>query len=131
MNPIDVFVGERVKTRRKMLGLTQQQLAETLDLTFQQVQKYERGSNRISASKLFIIAEQLQVPISYFFSGLDQHNGDMSNPGFSEFEDDVTDQLIDFASSSEGRELNLAFAKISSPSVRRYLVNLFQAIAEG
>ena len=70
-NPVDVHVGRRVRLRRKELGVSQAWLADRLGLTFQQVQKYERGANRISASKLYQIASVLEVPITYFFEGLD------------------------------------------------------------
>src|SRR3954464_8804994 len=69
-NPVDMHVGGRVRMRRKLLGVSQEQLADSLGLTFQQVQKYERGANRVSASKLYEIAKTLQVPVSFFFDGL-------------------------------------------------------------
>jgi transcriptional regulator with XRE-family HTH domain len=69
-NPVDMHVGGRVRMRRKLMGVSQEQLAESLGLTFQQVQKYERGANRVSASKLYEIARTLQVPVSFFFDGL-------------------------------------------------------------
>lgn len=70
-DPIDVHVGTRIRARRAMLGVTQVQLAELLGLTFQQVQKYERGVNRVSASTLWRAAEALSVPVAYFFEGMD------------------------------------------------------------
>src|SRR5665213_3309630 len=69
-NPVDLHVGGRIRMRRKVLGVSQEKLAEALGLTFQQVQKYERGSNRVSASKLYEIARFLNSPVSYFFEGL-------------------------------------------------------------
>src|ERR1700760_1136603 len=69
-NPVDLHVGARIRMRRKLLGVSQQALAESLGLTFQQVQKYERGANRVSASKLYEIARALHVPVPYFFEGL-------------------------------------------------------------
>jgi transcriptional regulator with XRE-family HTH domain len=74
-HPVDVFVGKRVRHRRWMLGVTQQQLAERVGIKFQQIQKYETGMNRISASRLWDIAEALEVPISFFFEGLDGEAG--------------------------------------------------------
>lgn len=70
-NPIDAHVGKRIRHRRWMVGLTQQQLAERVGIKFQQIQKYETGMNRVSASRLWNIAETLGVPISFFFEGLD------------------------------------------------------------
>lgn len=79
-DPIDVHVGLRVRERRTMMGLSQENLADAIGLTFQQVQKYERGSNRISASRLWHIAKVLQVPVEHFFKGLE--NGPAVELGF-------------------------------------------------
>ena len=79
VNAVDEHVGRRVRSRRKLVRLSQAQLADELGLTFQQVQKYERGANRISASKLFMIARVLEVPVSYFFDGLLNPDGSPSN----------------------------------------------------
>ena len=132
-NPIDVYVGNRVKLRRKDAKMTQQDLAKALDLTFQQVQKYERGANRISASKLFMIAGTLDVPISYFFDGVEE--GDTgSMDGFAEdngkFSAIAVQDVLTFASSKEGIELNRAFASITDGKTRKFLVGLFEAIAD-
>jgi transcriptional regulator with XRE-family HTH domain len=70
-HPVDVHVGKRVRHRRWMIGMTQQQLAEAVGIKFQQIQKYETGMNRVSASRLWDISEALQVPVSFFFEGLD------------------------------------------------------------
>lgn len=70
-NEIDAHVGRRIRTRRRFLGITQKTLAKALDITFQQVQKYETGANRVSASRLSAIAEFFRVPVSFFFSGID------------------------------------------------------------
>lgn len=74
-DPIDLYVGAQARARRILLGLSQEKLAEGLGITFQQVQKYERGSNRISASRLYNMAELLDVPITYFFEGVDGRDG--------------------------------------------------------
>lgn len=79
-DPIDLHVGSQVRARRILLGLSQEKLADGLGITFQQVQKYERGSNRISASRLYNMAQLLDVPITYFFEGVD----DKKAPGFRE-----------------------------------------------
>lgn len=133
IHPIDAHVGAQVKIRRKAKRMTQQQLAEILGLTFQQIQKYERGANRVSASKLMMIAEALDVPISYFFDGLDGAGG-VRSPAFSEdeaeFDAAVTKQVLDFVSSDEGTELNRAFSKIKDPATRKQLVSLFETIAK-
>src|SRR3982750_545860 len=71
-HPVDIYVGARVKERRKALGISQEKLAEALGLTFQQVQKYERGANRVSASKLWEIARALKINVAYFYEGLEE-----------------------------------------------------------
>lgn len=131
-NPIDVFVGQKVKVRRKSMGMTQQDLAQALGLTFQQVQKYERGANRISASKLFMISRTLDQPISHFFDGVeDEDIGTIG--GFAEegggFSAGSVQEVLNFASSEEGIELNKAFAKVADAKTRKFLVGLFEAIA--
>jgi transcriptional regulator with XRE-family HTH domain len=72
-NDIDLYVGKRLRRRRRLLGLTQQQLAESVGIRFQQIQKYECGANRISASRLFELSEALHVPVQYFYDGLAVH----------------------------------------------------------
>ncbi len=71
-HPIDLHVGRRLRQRRRLLGLTQQKLAEAVSIRFQQIQKYESGANRISASRLWSLAQALDVPVSYFFDGLQE-----------------------------------------------------------
>ncbi len=121
-NPVDLHVGGRVRMRRKMLGVSQERLAEALGLTFQQVQKYERGSNRVSASKLYEIARFLSAPVSYFFDGL----ADPSTSG----EGGGSEQLVnDFLMTGEGLELASTFPKIQRPRVRRRILELVRTLA--
>ena len=125
-NPVDLHVGARVRMRRKFLGMSQEGLAETIDLTFQQVQKYERGSNRISASKLFEIARALKVPVAYFFEGYGAGEG---MEGFSESE---SEQFVHgFLMTTEGIELAEAFPRIRNAKHRRRILELVRALAEG
>jgi len=128
-NPIDVHVGSRVRMRRMLAGLSQEKLGERLGLTFQQIQKYEKGSNRVSASRLFQMAQVLGVPVSFFFDDLpEQAKGDFADAGgFAEPAQEV--MIMDFLSSSEGLQLNRAFSQIPDPAVRRKLVELVKAIA--
>ncbi|WP_138512469.1 helix-turn-helix domain-containing protein [Maricaulis alexandrii] len=79
-NDIDLHVGKRLRRRRRLLGLTQQQLAESVGIRFQQIQKYECGANRVSASRLFELAESLDVPVQYFYEGLSQRD-EVANEG--------------------------------------------------
>ncbi|MEM9705859.1 MAG: helix-turn-helix domain-containing protein [Pseudomonadota bacterium] len=74
-HPIDLFVGKRLRQRRRLLGLTQQKLADSVGIRFQQIQKYESGANRISASRLWSLANALDVPVAHFFEGIEEANG--------------------------------------------------------
>jgi transcriptional regulator with XRE-family HTH domain len=124
-NPIDLHVGGRIRMRRKVLGVSQERLAEALGLTFQQVQKYERGSNRVSASKLYEIARFLNSPVSYFFEGLADPTSD--DAGAS----DGPEQLMhDFLMTSEGLELAAAFPKIPRGRVRRRVLDLIRSLGD-
>jgi transcriptional regulator with XRE-family HTH domain len=126
-NPIDLHVGGRVRLRRKFIGLSQEQLADALGLTFQQVQKYERGSNRVSASKLYAIARTLGVPIAFFFDGLaDPMDGDQGD----EVQHAAERMVMDFLGTSEGLELATLFPQIRRGPVRRHVLDLVRAMAE-
>lgn len=125
-NPVDLHVGGRVRMRRKMLGVSQERLAEALGLTFQQVQKYERGANRISASKLYEIARFLSAPIAYFFEGL-------SDPSARDggTHDETSEQHVHgFLMTTEGLELAAAFPRIARPKLRRRILDLVRSLAE-
>jgi len=130
-NPIDIHVGARLRMRRVLQGMSQENLGERLDLTFQQVQKYEKGANRVSASRLYQIGEILRVPVEFFFDGLPDPstlgNSEGAAGGFSESFSEAP--LMDFLSSSEGIQLNKAFAEIRGSEVRRKLIELARAIA--
>lgn len=124
-NPIDVHVGGRIRLRRNMLGLSQEKLGEHLGITFQQIQKYEKGTNRVGASRLQAISSILEAPVAYFFEGAP---GGHTTEGFAE--DKQTDYVVDFLSSSEGLQLNRAFARISDPKVRRKIIDLVRTLAD-
>ncbi|MEM1365064.1 MAG: helix-turn-helix transcriptional regulator [Pseudomonadota bacterium] len=125
-NPIDAHVGGRVRLRRTMLGLSQEKLGDALGVTFQQVQKYEKGSNRIGASRLQQIAEVLKTPISFFFE--EAPGSEAAQP--TGMREPATDFVVDFLSTSEGLQLNKAFARVSDPVVRRKIVDLVKALAD-
>jgi len=121
---IDAHIGSRVKLRRMMVGMSQEQLGDALGLTFQQVQKYEKGLNRIGAGRLYRIAQHLEVPISFFYEGLPE-TGDGS-------EDDKIDrmgELLSFLGTLEGYQLSTAFSQIEDSATRRRLVDLIRTIA--
>ena len=124
-NPVDKHVGSRVRMRRVLLGMSQEKLGEALGLTFQQVQKYEKGTNRVSASRLQEISKTLKVPPSFFFEGMQA--SDEQKPGIAE--DPSSSQVVDFLSTVEGLQLNRAFAKISDPKIRKRIVELVVALA--
>ncbi len=109
-NPIDKHVGSRVRMRRMMLSMSQEKLGDALGLTFQQVQKYEKGTNRIGASRLQQISNILQVPVAFFFEG--------------------APSVSDFLATSEGLALTKAFTRIKEPKLRRRIVDLVEEIAE-
>ncbi len=122
-NPTDIYVGSRIRMRRKMLGLSQEKLGERLGITFQQIQKYEKGTNRVGASRLQAMSDALEVPVAYFFPEAGPHqSGGMK-------EESAT-YMMEFLSTSEGLDLTRAFTKILNPKVRRKLVELVRALAE-
>jgi transcriptional regulator with XRE-family HTH domain len=125
-NPTDVHVGSRIRLRRNMLGMSQEKLGESLGITFQQVQKYEKGTNRVGASRLQAIATILEVPVSFFFDDAPSPGG-MPAKGFAE--ENSTTYIVDFLSSSEGIQLNRAFARITDPKVRRKIIDLVKTLA--
>ena len=124
-NPTDKYVGSRVRMRRMMLGMSQEKLGDALGLTFQQVQKYEKGTNRIGASRLQHISNILQVPVSFFFEGgphLPGHSGmgEAPSPAY----------VADFLATSDGLSLTKAFMRIKNGKLRRRFVDLVEHIAE-
>ncbi len=128
-NPTDRHVGSRVRMRRMMLGMSQEKLGDALGLTFQQVQKYEKGTNRIGASRLHQIARVLSVPVEFFYEGAPQVEGAGSGGGgFAEAP--PSGYVSDFLTTSEGLELIKAFIEIKDPKVRRKLVDLAKALGQ-
>jgi transcriptional regulator with XRE-family HTH domain len=122
IHPVDRHVGLRIRLRRKELGVSQEKLAIALGITFQQVQKYERGANRISASKLWETARALSVPVAYFYDGLAEPEENAAA---------ITNGAHDFLLTAEGLELASSFLKLPSGRVRRKLVELVRAMTGG
>lgn len=125
-NPIDIHVGSRIRLRRTMLGMSQEKLGESLGITFQQIQKYEKGTNRVGASRLQNISSVLNVPVSFFF---EDAPGEGSGDTTGMAEANSSNYVVDFLSSSEGLQLNRAFVQISDAKVRRKVVELVKALA--
>lgn len=125
-NPTDKYVGNRVRMRRMMLSMSQEKLGEALGLTFQQVQKYEKGANRISASRLQYLSNILQVPIPFFFEGLSRTSGSSKGIG----EGPSPTYVSDFLATADGLSLAKAFMQIKDPKIRRRIVNLADEIAD-
>ena len=124
-NPVDKYVGSRVRMRRIMLGMSQEKLGDALGLTFQQVQKYEKGTNRVGASRIQQISEILQVPISFLFEG--GPSGTPNAEGFGEGSSPA--YISDFLATSEGLALTRAFTRISDAKLRRSIVEMVEQIA--
>lgn len=122
-NPTDIYVGSRIRMRRKMLGLSQEKLGEKLGITFQQIQKYEKGTNRVGASRLQAMSDALEVPVSFFFP-------EQNTTGQGGAQEESATFVMDFMSTSEGLDLTRAFIRIRSPKTRRKVVELVRAIAE-
>ena len=123
-DPVDIHVGARIRVRRRSLSVTQEVLANDLGLTFQQIQKYERGSNRVSASKLYEIARSLRTPVPYFFEGLD------NAPAASAWDAAPDNSVHEFLMTDEGLELAAAFPTVKAPRLRRQILELVRTMAE-
>ena len=130
-NPVDIHVGGRVRFRRMLLGMSQEKLGERLGLTFQQVQKYEKGVNRIGASRLFDLSQVLQVPIQFFYeeapTTLDQANSDHGR-GFAERGSES--HIVEFLNTRDGLEMNKAFVRIKDTKLRGKIIGLVRALAD-
>ena len=134
LNPIDAHVGRRLRLRRTLLGMSQERLGQLLGLTFQQIQKYERGVNRIGSSRLYELGQILHVPVSFFFDDLPEGEGDRMQdlmPGLAEepagfvFDDNRSLSL----DKRETLELVRAYNRIANPMVRKRLFELTKALA--
>lgn len=128
-NPVDVHVGSRVRLRRTLLGLSQEKLGEAIGLTFQQVQKYERGANRIGASRLWDLSRVLDVPVSFFFEDMDETVASMSPRHVTEDAKEPETRESDPMTKRETLELVRAYYRIGDPSVRKRIYELAKTLA--
>ena len=118
---IDVHVGRQIRLRRLLVGMSQDQLASALGLTFQQIQKYEKGVNRVGAGRLFELAGILGVPVNFFYEGITNGRSDTAeHPG---------DRVAQFVYSEEGIRLSQSFVQIKAPQVRRRILDLISLLA--
>ena len=133
-SPIDAHVGARIRLRRTLMGMSQERLGEALGLTFQQVQKYERGVNRVGASRLFDLSRVLDVPISFFFDDMPEplaglhggYSGSRNSGGFAEGQDGFgTDEMLN---RRETLELVRAYYRINEPAVRKRVFDLIKSM---
>lgn len=127
-HPIDVHVGGRVRLRRTMVGMSQDRLADSLGLTFQQIQKYEKGVNRIGASRVFEISRILGVPIQFFFDDYDIDTG--RSYGFAEAGPDDGAAMMELLNSPEGVQLCKHFASITDPKIRKRVLELVKSLSD-
>jgi len=125
-NPVDKHVGARVRMRRMMLAMSQTDVGDALGLTFQQVQKYEKGTNRVGASRLQHISHILQVPVAFFFEGAPHQPGQHKGLG----EPPSPAYVFDFLATSDGLALTKDFTRIKGSKLRRRIVDLVEEIAE-
>ena len=123
-NPVDIHVGSRIRLRRQLLRMSQEKLGDELGVTFQQVQKYERGANRVGASRLYRLSRVLEVPVQFFFEGLSDN---APNLGMSD--NDQTPIVYDFIQSSDGVSLAESFSRIKDAKVRRRVLELVRTLA--
>ncbi|MEM9139523.1 MAG: helix-turn-helix transcriptional regulator [Pseudomonadota bacterium] len=123
---IDAHVGSRVRLRRMTLSVSQEQLGESLGLTFQQIQKYEKGQNRIGAGRLYRIAQILSVPVEFFYEGLPSAGADLARAKAVE----RSAEIQQFLASPEGHALSAAFLRITDSATRRRIVDLVSTIAD-
>jgi transcriptional regulator with XRE-family HTH domain len=126
IHPTDKHVGMRVRTRRLMLGMSQTNVADALGVTFQQLQKYEKGTNRVSASRLQNISQILQVPVTFFFEGAPRVRGEHHAQTDAPFPQHVSNYLA----TPDGLHLTKAFMQIPDPKLRRAIVNLVEQISD-
>ena len=131
-NPVDIHVGQRIRLRRTLLGMSQEKLGEALGLTFQQVQKYERGANRVGSSRLFQLSRVLDVPVSYFFEEMSAETATRAKQAATEAgfaEDPGEGYQADPMTKRETLELVRAYYRITDPKLRRRLFDMTKALA--
>lgn len=135
-HPVDQHVGKRLKHRRTLMGMSQAELAEAVGITFQQVQKYERATNRMGASRLFEFAQVLQVPVAYFFEGLDKQQDVLlrttQNGGMAEESEEFEyEEILSGQGGREATELMRSFNRLQNPTLRKSIMSFIRSVADG
>ena len=128
-HPVDVHVGKRLRLRRKFMGMSQNALGATIGITFQQIQKYESGANRMGSSRLYDFANALKVPVSYFFEAYDENGGSDAALGMAEAEAPAF-EYEDKLASRESMEILRSYHNIADPTVRKSVLDLVKSLAE-
>lgn len=128
-HPVDIYVGRRLRLRRTILGMSQEAIGKMVGVTFQQIQKYERGINRMGSSRLYSFSKALGVPISYFFEGFDDYSAQQSEEGLAAAEPATPAFVHDAANNRDVFEVMRAFSQIKSPAVRKRIIDLVKAMA--
>lgn len=127
-HPVDVYVGRKLRLKRSILGLSQESVGKKIGVTFQQIQKYERGINRMGASRLYDFANVLGVPVSYFFEGYGEYTMD-DNAAMTMHEPDTASYEAEKVNNRETIEVMRAYYRIKNPAVRKRIVDLIKAMA--
>lgn len=129
-HPVDVYVGRRLRLKRTIMGMSQEALGKATGVTFQQIQKYERGMNRMGASRLYHFAKLLSVSVSYFFEGYGEEDLVSESGAYGVAEPEMTAFNHEDVSSRETMDIMRAYYKIKNPSVRKKIADLVKAVAE-
>lgn len=129
-HPVDVYVGKRLRMRRTILGMSQEAIGNAIGVTFQQIQKYERGINRMGSSRLYGFSRLLSVPVAYFFEGYDVESGQSPAYGQGMAEKDAAEFEHECMSSRETLELMRAYYRITDPQVRKRVFELLKSLAD-
>lgn len=129
-HPVDVYVGRRLRLKRTIMGMSQEALGKATGVTFQQIQKYERGINRMGASRLYHFAKLLSVPVSYFFEGYGDEESDLDLPVYGVAEPEMLAFDHENVSSRETMDIMRAYYKIKNPAVRKKIADLVKAVAD-
>ena len=128
-NKVDIYVAQKLRLRRSLTGVSQKKLAAAVGITFQQVQKYEKGTNRVGASRLQAVSKILQTPVEFFFEGAPEVSGSSKGAEILNLDNSSTKHL-EFIATTEGIKLNRSFARIKNPKVRAKALELIKAMAD-